>query len=328
MFKIAIFDVIVKANTTQPYVDVRLVHHKYLFLETVQNFSLLGMVNKALTFTGKVVLAVAILIGLVGKFSPHLFFKIPNGFIPWVIMGNPLPPYITTEPWLPENRGWTRPNDVVVSVAPKSGTTWMLFCSHQIRVKGDDETYPYVDVSISTPWPDMVQTPGDKVTMSWESRRKALNTTVLPDGTPLSQYWDNPDYPFRIFKSHHLPEIFGDLIGGDSKLKLLAMARNGLDQVASAAPFFNNHNDDFRKLWGGFPPASSGDTREDALTRMDEMLPGGIFHDWYFKYVNEWWKVKDEKNVLLLHYSDAKKDLSGNYYIPQTFMCNNYVWNY
>ena len=269
------------------------------------------MAYKALTFTGKAVAAVAILIGLIGKFAPHLFFKIPNGFIPWVMTGNPLPPYITKEPWLPENRGWLKPEDVVVSVAAKSGTTWMLFCSHQIRVKGDDETYPYVDVSLATPWPDLVQTPGNKATMSWESRRKALNTTVLPDGTPLSQYWDNPDYPFRIFKSHHLPEVFGDLIGG--KTKFLAMARNGLDQVASAAPFFNNHHDDFRNLWGGFPPATSGDAREDALTRMSEMLPGGIFDEWYFKYVNAWWKVKDESNVLLLHYSDAKKDLSGKY---------------
>ena len=274
------------------------------------------MVYKAFTVTSKAVAVFAILIGTIGKFAPHLFFKIPNGFILWAMTGNPLPPYITDEPYLPENQGWLRPNDVIVSVAPKSGTTWMLFCSHQIRVKGDDETYPYRDSSLSTPWPDLVQNPGNKAIMSWEHRSKAMNTTYLPDGTPLTRYWDNPDYSFRIFKSHFTPPVFGDLIGGrGSKVKFLAMARNGLDQVASAAPFFNSHHDDFRKLWGGFPPPTSGDAREDAVTRMNEMLPGGIFQGWYFDYINEWWKVRNETNVLLLHYSDAKKDLSGKYFV-------------
>eukprot|EP01083_Nonionella_stella_P018341 51134_1 len=94
------------------------------------------------------------------------------------------------------------------------------------------------------------------------------------------------------------------------------MARNGLDQVASAVPFFDNHSDGFRKMWGGFPPADGGanggdQERKIASQRMQEMMPGGMFAAWHWEYVNKWWKVKDEKNVLLLHYSDAKKDLRG-----------------
>lgn len=188
----------------------------------------------------------------------------------------------------------------------------MLFCAHQIRVRGDDEKYPFKDIMYNTPWFEFVSKPGE----SWEERRELWNTTILTDKTLLKDEWDHPDYPFRIFKSHGTPEIFGDLIGGNSKkdVKFLAMARNGLDQVASAAPFFDRHSNEFRRIWGGFPPADGGagtNKHKVASERLQQMLPGNLFGDWHFNYVNKWWKVKNEKNVLLLHFSDAKKDLKG-----------------
>jgi len=188
----------------------------------------------------------------------------------------------------------------------------MLYCSHQIRVKGDDETYPFKDVMYSTPWPDLVQVPGQ----TWEERLELMTSgsTIMPDGTVYKNYWDHADYDFRVFKSHNTPEQFGDLIAKDSNVKFLAMARNGLDQVASAVPFFDNHEASFRKMWGGFPPADggAGDKRaEVASERLRQMLPGNMFGAWHFDYINSWWKVKDQKNVLLLHFSDAKKDLKG-----------------
>ena len=33
--------------------------------------------------------------------------------------------------------------------------------------------------------------------------------------------------------------------------------------------------------------------------------------DMYWKYVKQWWPMRDEPNVLLLHYSDVKRDLAG-----------------
>ena len=62
---------------------------------------------------------------------------------------------------------------------------------------------------------------------------------------------------------------------------------------------------------GGFPPASSGDPAKDAATRLNDLLPGGIMADAYWKYVKQWWPMRDEPNVLLLHYSDVKRDLAG-----------------
>jgi len=49
--------------------------------------------------------------------------------------------------------------DVVVSTGAKSGTTWMLYITHQIRVKGREGPMPYVDVSVTTPWPEFLQHP-------------------------------------------------------------------------------------------------------------------------------------------------------------------------
>jgi len=223
-----------------------------------------------------------------------------------------MPPFfIIKGPYEPGNTDWLKDDDVVVTVAAKSGTTWMLFCSHQIRVKGNDEKHPYVDVSVSTPWPELIQTPGE----TWETQREKFNTTILKDGKLLKDYWSHADYPFRIFKSHNAPDAYGDLIGSRSErsknVKFLAMARNGLDQVASMTPFFDGHDDSFRKLWGGFPPASKGTLREDAAERITQMMPGGLFAEMSFPYINGWWDAKDEDNVLLLHYSDAKKDLPG-----------------
>jgi hypothetical protein len=261
---------------------------------------------------GFVILAIAVAIGFIASYSPELFFKIPNvGFIIWAMTGGAMPPYIIPGPFDTGNNDWLKDGDVVVSTAAKSGTTWMLFCSHQIRIKGNDEKYPFVDVSLTTPWPELIQTPGE----SWEThQREKMNTTILPDGTSLKDYWDHEDYPFRIFKSHNHPDQFGDLIGNGGKgkkIKFLAMARNGLDQVASLTPFFNGHSDQFRTMWGGFPPLTTGTLREDAIERMEQVKPGGVFAGMAFPYVNKWWKVKDDDNVLLIHYADAKADLSG-----------------
>lgn len=258
--------------------------------------------------TAAIVAMVAIALGSIASLAPHLFLKVPRiGFILFALTGGPIPPFIVQEPFAKGARGWLKKDDVIVSVAAKSGTTWMLFCSHQIRVKGNDEKHPFIDPSISTPWPGFIHTPGE----NWEIQREKMNSTILPDGTRLKDYWDHDDYPFRVFKSHDLPEVYGDLIGGNSGIKFLAMSRNGLDTVASMVPFFDNHSDEFRRLWGNFPPPMTGTMREEAAIRMKQLLPGGILSHAYFKYVNSWWKVKNEKNVLFLHYSDAKKDLSG-----------------
>lgn len=261
----------------------------------------MAMLSKILKSAAFIVAILAVAIKSVAKFSPHSFFKVPYvGLILHAMSGGVMPPFLSTEPWQEGNAGWLKQNDVIIAVGAKSGTTWMQFCAHQIRVKGDDESYPFADVSMTTPWPEMMQKPGN----TWEIQRQLMNTTILPDGTRMKDHWDHKDYPFRIFKSHERAEVFGDLIGGD-KVKFLAMSRNGLDVAASAVAFLNSFSNEFRKLWK-MPPFGT-----PAWLFFQWFLPNGFVGFAYFGYINSWWNVRHEKNVLLLHYADAKKDLPG-----------------
>lgn len=70
----------------------------------------------------------------------------------------------------------------------------MLYTAHLLRVKGDLETHPFLDVSIATPWTTMLHKPGQ----TWAEIKTLLNTTVLADGTKLVDHWNNPAYPFRV----------------------------------------------------------------------------------------------------------------------------------
>jgi len=59
------------------------------------------------------------------------------------------------------------------------------------------------------------------------------------------------------------------------------------------------------------PPPSSGNAEADAATQFAAMMPGGYLDDLYFHYVKMWWEYRNEPNVMLLHFSDAKRDLHG-----------------
>ena len=273
--------------------------------------------SKILKRAGYAALFLAILLGLIGRLAPTLLLRIPTyGWIFWMATGNPVPPYLVYDAWKgDEHRSWLRDGDVVVAAGGKSGTTWMLYCAHQIRVKGSDDV-EYGDVSLSSPWPEFIQRPG----ATWAQHKAELNTTITrclgysfrSCNMPLRLYWDKP-YTFRVWKSHATPRTTGGVlpVRERPKVRFLAMARNGLDVVASLVPFFNQHTEEFRTMWGGFPPASSGDPAKDAATRLADLLPGGIMADAYWKYVKEWWAMRDEPNVLLLHYSDVRRDVAG-----------------
>lgn len=260
----------------------------------------------------------AVLLAIAGnlvKQKPEVLLKVPHvGFILFVIAGGNggyVPPFSNNTAYQPENfRTWARDGDVIVAVAPKSGTTWMLYCADAVRRKGDDSVgLPYTDVMYTTPWLEMVQEPG----MTFEQNRELYNSTVLPDGTRLKDYWDHPAFPFRIFKSHFGPrqgdgQSYADVlpIREHSKVKYIAAARDPLEVAKSLLGFFANHNDAVRDLWGGFPPAY--DSVEAVLK---DLMPGGNIYPLYFPYVRSWWEFKSDPNVLLMHYRDMTTDLSA-----------------
>ena len=83
---------------------------------------------------------IAVVIGVIGRLQPSLFMAIPLfplSIILWVSTGNSAPPFLNPAPWFDDVTTWTKPGDVIVSVGGKSGTTFMLYMCHQIRMKGE-----------------------------------------------------------------------------------------------------------------------------------------------------------------------------------------------
>eukprot|EP01062_Namystynia_karyoxenos_P081348 TRINITY_DN8923_c0_g1_i1.p1 TRINITY_DN8923_c0_g1~~TRINITY_DN8923_c0_g1_i1.p1 ORF type:complete len:372 (+),score=96.35 TRINITY_DN8923_c0_g1_i1:100-1215(+) len=262
---------------------------------------------RLLTGLGALMLAVAVGFGTVNKLCPALFMSIPHiGFVFWAIGGNTMPPFMDDyqKTYSREDmRTWAKDGDVIVATAAKSGTHWMMNCVHQIRTGGDDS---YPDLNLVSPWAGMVHKPGQ----TWDEMKVLLNTTVLPEGTKVKDLWDNPKYPFRLWKSH-----FGAaaLNGGKSGLqvinprdppgvKYVVMVRSGRDAVRSIFSFFNTFTDEFRTVWGGFPPPTH---------KAEESLEFVLDNDFYFGHATSWWQYRNDPNVLLLHFTNAKKDLEG-----------------
>jgi len=260
-----------------------------------------------------VMLGTAILIGGIGRICPHLFMNLPFplSIILWVTTGNPMPPYFMNDAWKEDEIDtWTKDGDLVVAVGAKSGTTFMLYCTHQIRTKGkdvNDDLFP--DVSLSTPWPDLRQSRAG----NWAEQKDRYNTTIV-DGREMKYYWDNPSYPFRIFKSHYAPPDLPVRKEGGKKIKYLAMVRSGVDVAASMVPFYFEHTEVFRTLWGGFPPVTPNEAIGDDAppAAVKDLLPGGNLKQLYWGYVKNWWAYRNDDNVLLLHYSNVRKDLKGH----------------
>ena len=267
------------------------------------------------------------LLAVLVKLRPHWLLQIhPQfGFIfHHVLTGEPLPAYIRNDCYKgDEFLTWAQPGDAVVSTMAKAGTTWMLYVSHLIRIRGRDDLIPYHEVNTNSPWTQLVHKPGQ----TWDDHKHLLYNTVLNDGTNLTSKWNHPDYLFRVWKSHEAPfdpeSPFHSVAGGaavlpvreNPNIKFFAMVRDIPDVLASLYPFSKAHVSSLRKMWGGFPPDFSS-KRE----MIDLLFGGGMKKNddvskkigyAFFEYCRLWWKWRKEPNVLLLHYNDAIRDPNG-----------------
>eukprot|EP01065_Artemidia_motanka_P034351 TRINITY_DN416_c0_g2_i2.p1 TRINITY_DN416_c0_g2~~TRINITY_DN416_c0_g2_i2.p1 ORF type:complete len:379 (+),score=93.45 TRINITY_DN416_c0_g2_i2:76-1212(+) len=265
----------------------------------------MGLISGFFKYSALLVLLLAVALGAVNQIDPNLFFRVPHiGYLFYAIMGNPMPPFYDFSIWEPEAaKTWLADGDVVCAIGAKCGTNWIMTAVHQIRTQGDPHPG---DINCIMPWAEFKHTPG----MPYEKQFEVMRTGSLPDGTALRDLWDNPKYPFHAYKSHAAPLNAPGTPKGNvdvipvlalPKVRFLAVSRNGKDTVKSLFHFWNEEITEFREIWGGFPPSfSTPEAVLDFVTGLDR----GI----YFGYTRGWWNHRHEKNVLLLHYSDAQKD--------------------
>lgn len=194
-------------------------------------------------------------------------------------------------PWIDESMqqrmAW-RDGDVVIAVPPKSGTTWTMNIVHQLRTGGDAD---FADVYAEVPWIEFVANPGVD--------RDALVAGF--DAMPTDR--------FRAFKSHALPGTVPYFAPGEGPaVKYVVIVRNPEEAVASFYPFINAHADGFFAAWGVPREAVVGGSFAEYFAGIGSH---GIT-PWIFGFVAGWWALRDQPNVLLLHYRDMVADHEGS----------------
>jgi hypothetical protein len=158
---------------------------------------------------------------------------------------------------------------------------------HQLRSGGDPDLE---DIYLEVPWLEFLGgpavSPGDVVRM----------IDSMPDGQR------------RAFKTHAAPETLPfQPPGSGLDVRYIVVMRHPDEVLASFFPFVCSHADEWFALWGidkqEFVPSDMAACFE-SLGK--SMLPGSLFG-----FLAAWWPRRHESNVLLLHFSDMKRDHEG-----------------
>ena len=202
-------------------------------------------------------------------------------------------------PWLDETIqskiAW-RDGDVVVSVPAKSGTTWAMNIVHQLRTGGDPS---FADIYGEVPWLEIVPRP--------DTDLDAL----------VSAFDAMPREPRRALKSHAAPPTLpyqSPDAGPD--VRYLVVVRNPDEAVASFRPFISAHSDAWFDLWKFDKQAIIGPDFETfaAGFASHALVPK------LFGFVASWWPLRNKPNVMLVHYSDLKREPEGSIRLIAEFL--------
>lgn len=165
-----------------------------------------------------------------------------------------------------------RPSDVLITTAPKAGTTWMQQILHQLRSGGDDQFHAIDEV---VPWLEL-----PRAGRHWSE--------VLADYEALPAP--------RIFKTHCTYEQ----TPGIDTARFILTSRDPRDCCIS----FYHHK---RDMTDAAKARMNITHTEDFDAFLDEWLH---YESWY-RNVSSWWPHRNDDNVLWLRYEDLKQDLNA-----------------
>ncbi|HHH36238.1 MAG TPA: sulfotransferase domain-containing protein [Gammaproteobacteria bacterium] len=174
-----------------------------------------------------------------------------------------------------------RPTDVLITTAPKAGTTWMQQILHQLRSGGDEGFQCIYDV---VPWLERPRTDRD-----WRAQ--------LADYEAM----DDP----RIFKTHcTYPQT-----PSPARVRIVLTSRDPRDCCVSFYHHLMDMTDEAVEAKGVRRPASFDDYFERWLA----------FGSW-FRNVQSWWPHFHDPNVLWLRYEDLRRDLAAGLQALEAFL--------
>ncbi len=166
-----------------------------------------------------------------------------------------------------------RSTDILITTAPKAGTTWMQQILHQLRTRGDDNFESINDV---VPW---LEKPNPHV--HWQTRLQQLE--ALP----------NP----RIFKTHCTAEQ----TPGIDTVKIILSSRDPRDCCVSMYHHLMNMTDH-----------ACRQARISRPNSFDEHLEQWLRFGAWYRNVQSWWANRHRPNLLWLRYQDMKRDLASS----------------
>lgn len=167
-----------------------------------------------------------------------------------------------------------RSTDVLITTAPKAGTTWMQQILHQLRSGGDESFQSINDV---VPWLERPR-PGK----GWREMIEQYEAMAEP----------------RLFKTHCTYE---QTPGGVETARIILSSRDPRDCCVSFYHHLHGMTDEARQRYDVNLPADFDEHVERWLG----------FAAWY-RNVQSWWPYHDHPNVLWLRYQDMKRDLAGS----------------
>ena len=195
-------------------------------------------------------------------------------------------------PWLnPEiQKGVVaRDGDIWMAVPAKSGTNWTMNIVHQLLTGGSTDFDSIYDV---VPWPEFVERPG-------QDPREVLERMAA---MPVSRR--------RAIKTHQGPPELPFVKAGSGKdVKYVVVSRNPEEALVSFKLFLEQHTDAWYDLWK-VPRAAL--TRPDFGAWYREVADPKGLQGMFFGPIAAWWPLRHEKNVLLMHFADLKRDLAAS----------------
>jgi aryl sulfotransferase len=172
-----------------------------------------------------------------------------------------------------------RPGDIFVCASPKCGTTWMQTIVASLLWPDGD--FPDAVIEIG-PWFDGRIFDFDELMARLEaqSHRRFIKTHTPADGIPI---FDTASY--------------------------IVVARDGRDAFVSFVNHRKNLRDDLIERLNTDAMAQS----VDPVVKFRGDIHG-FFERWItdappLRYLASWWDLRDEPNVLLVHYNDLQADL-------------------
>ena len=191
-----------------------------------------------------------------------------------IVDGVPFPHFIDKQRMDELRTFRLRTGDVFIVTYPKSGTAWLQQILKLIKNEGKEDGTKVVDVA---PWIE------------------ALGHHM---GKPIQvKVYDDLPSP-RFFTSHTPYHMMPGGQPNTTPAKYIYSARNPKDVAVS---FFHH-----ARAWSILGPYH-GPWDHFFRMFMDGKMDSGL----WFDHVLEWWKHKDDPNVLFLKFEDMKRDLPG-----------------